>query len=87
MACGRYDAFWEYRLAPWDVAAGILVIREAGGVVTDLDGKPAEVKHSPIVAGNPVMHQWLLSELQRREPGTGNGETKTAGAGKGKGKA
>jgi myo-inositol-1(or 4)-monophosphatase len=67
VACGRYEAFWEYRLAPWDVAAGILIIREAGGVVTDLEGKPSEVKHGPIVAGNPDMHAWLLKELQRKD--------------------
>jgi myo-inositol-1(or 4)-monophosphatase len=65
VACGRFDAFWEYRLAPWDVAAGILIIREAGGVVTDLDGRPATVSQGPIVAGNPVMHGWLLDELRR----------------------
>lgn len=63
VACGRYDAFWEYRLAPWDVAAGILIIREAGGIVTDLDGKAATVTHGPIVAGNPTMHAWLLAQL------------------------
>ena len=63
VAGGRFEAFWEYRLAPWDVAAGILLIREAGGVVTGLDGKPAEVKHGPIVAGNPHMHAWLLEQL------------------------
>jgi myo-inositol-1(or 4)-monophosphatase len=67
VACGRFDAFWEYRLAPWDVAAGILMIREAGGVVTDLEGQPAPVAHGPIVAGNPAMHPWLLEQLQRRD--------------------
>jgi len=67
VACGRFDAFWEYRLAPWDVAAGILIIREAGGVVTDFDGKPAPVAHGPIVAGNPTMHAWLLKQLQHGE--------------------
>src|SRR6185436_1158469 len=51
VACGRFDAFWELRLAPWDVAAGLLIIREAGGVVTDLEGKPARVAHGPFVAG------------------------------------
>jgi myo-inositol-1(or 4)-monophosphatase len=65
VACGRFDAFWEYQLAPWDVAAGILIIREAGGVVTDLVGNPAEVVHGPFVAGNPVMHAWLLEQLGR----------------------
>ncbi len=66
VACGRFDAFWEYSLAPWDIAAGILMIREAGGVVTDLDGRPARVDHGAIVAGNPVMQAWLLQQLQRR---------------------
>jgi myo-inositol-1(or 4)-monophosphatase len=65
VACGRFDAFWEFRLAPWDVAAGILLVREAGGLVTDLEGRPAPVEHGPIVAGNPVMHAWLLGELGR----------------------
>ena len=64
VACGRYDAFWEYQLAPWDVAAGILIIHEAGGIVTDLDGNPPPLTHGPIVAGNPKMHVWLLEQLQ-----------------------
>ena len=72
VACGRYDAFWELRLAPWDVGAGILLIREAGGVVTDLQGNPAQVTSGPIVAGNPVMHAWLLEQL--RELGSANGD-------------
>jgi len=63
VACGRYEAFWELRLAPWDVAAGMLMIREAGGLVTDLEGKPAPVEHGPIVAGNPAIHGWLLAQL------------------------
>lgn len=71
VACGRYDAFWELRLAPWDVAAGILIIREAGGVVTDLEGQPAPVASGPIVAGNPVMQKWLLEELRELRTGTG----------------
>ena len=65
VACGRFDAFWEYRLAPWDVAAGILLVREAGGIVTDLQGKPAPVAHGPIVSGNPQMHAWLLEQLSQ----------------------
>jgi myo-inositol-1(or 4)-monophosphatase len=64
VACGRFDAFWELRLAPWDVAAGILLVREAGGVVTDLHGAPATIAHGAIVAGNPVMHAWLLEKLR-----------------------
>lgn len=77
VACGRFDAFWEFRLAPWDVAAGILLIREAGGVVTDFAGRPAPVAHGPIVAGNPVMHAWLVRQLGKRGTGTGSGEPGT----------
>lgn len=64
VACGRFEGFWEARLAPWDIAAGILLVREAGGVVTDFEGVPAEVRHTPIVAGNPEMHRWLLEQLR-----------------------
>jgi myo-inositol-1(or 4)-monophosphatase len=60
VAAGRYDAFWELVLAPWDIAAGILLIREAGGVVTDLAGRAVGAEHTGIVAGNPAMHEWLL---------------------------
>ncbi|HEY2377568.1 MAG TPA: inositol monophosphatase family protein [Gemmatimonadaceae bacterium] len=63
VACGRYEAFWELMLAPWDIAAGILLVREAGGVVTDLDGSPAKVAHTGIVAGNPEMQEWLMALL------------------------
>jgi len=63
VACGRFDAFWEMMLAPWDIAAGILLVREAGGVVTDPSGFPARVAHTGIVCGNPAMHRWLLDQL------------------------
>ena len=68
VACGRFDAFWELRLAPWDVAAGLLLVREAGGVVTDLRGEPARVAHGGLVAGNPVMHRWLFEQLNPNGP-------------------
>jgi myo-inositol-1(or 4)-monophosphatase len=63
VACGRFDAFWEMMLAPWDVAAGILLVREAGGVVTDLSGAQSRVAHSGLVCGNPTMHRWLYEHL------------------------
>jgi myo-inositol-1(or 4)-monophosphatase len=66
VAAGRLDAFWELTLAPWDVAAGIVLIREAGGVVTTLAGAAddAEIlRGGSIVAGNPVLHRWLLDTL------------------------
>ncbi|OYV72996.1 MAG: hypothetical protein B7Z72_03510 [Gemmatimonadetes bacterium 21-71-4] len=63
VACGRFDAFWELMLAPWDIAAGVLLVREAGGLATDLQGRPAPIGHGPLVAGNPAMHRWLLRQL------------------------
>jgi myo-inositol-1(or 4)-monophosphatase len=64
VASGQFDAFWELMLAPWDVAAGILLVREAGGIVTDLEGSPSMAAHAPIVAGTPEIHAWLLDTLR-----------------------
>ena len=63
VAAGRLDGFWELLLAPWDACAGILLIREAGGVVTDLAGRAIGVEHSAVVAGNPAVHAWLLKQM------------------------
>lgn len=65
VALGRFDGFWELMLAPWDVAAGCVIVREAGGLVTDLDGMPAVIRHGALVAGNPTLHAWLLDLLAR----------------------
>ncbi|MBA2626499.1 MAG: inositol monophosphatase [Gemmatimonadales bacterium] len=65
VAAGRFEAFWEHRLSAWDVAAGALIVREAGGVITDFSGRDVGVEHGPVVAGNPVMHRWLLDIVQR----------------------
>lgn len=64
VALGRFEGFWELMLAPWDVAAGILIVREAGGVVTDLDGSDEFLRHGAFVAGNPAIHHWLLEILR-----------------------
>ena len=74
VACGRFDAFWELTLAPWDVAAGLLMVREAGGIVTDLDGNPATVEAGAFVAGNPPMHAWLLQTVRRANMSKGKAE-------------
>jgi myo-inositol-1(or 4)-monophosphatase len=68
VARGRLDGFWELMLAPWDVAAGFLIIREAGGRVTDLDGRDAQPAHGPVVASNGVLHDWLLESLAAADP-------------------
>jgi myo-inositol-1(or 4)-monophosphatase len=74
VACGRFDAFWELALAPWDVAAGMLMVREAGGIVTDLKGNPAQPVAGPFVVGNPAMHAWLLQTVMRANLSTGQPE-------------
>ena len=64
VACGRFEAFWELTLAPWDIAAGMLIVREAGGVVTTVDGEEARVGHTPLCVGSPTMQRWLLDTIQ-----------------------
>jgi myo-inositol-1(or 4)-monophosphatase len=64
IAAGRTDGFWELKLAPWDVAAGTLLVREAGGRVSDLAGGPDVLGHGAVVAGNPAIHGWLLETLK-----------------------
>ena len=63
VAAGRFDGFWEQRLSAWDVAAGSLLIREAGGAVTDYAGRDIGIEHTPVVAGNPSIHRWLVDTL------------------------
>ncbi len=60
IAAGRYDGFWEYNLSPWDMAAGMILIREAGGFVTDMTGGHEIFGRGEIVAGNEIMHRHLL---------------------------
>jgi len=64
VAAGHFDAFWELGLAPWDIAAGVVLIREAGGRVTRLDGSEALLTHGAVVGGSPAMHEWLLGLLR-----------------------
>ncbi len=66
VACGRFDGFWELRLEAWDIAGGALIVREAGGVVTDLEGNPDVLRQTGIVAGNPALHPILLETIRRR---------------------
>jgi myo-inositol-1(or 4)-monophosphatase len=65
VAAGRFDGFWERGLQPWDLAAGILIIREAGGFATDLQGGDAVLETGAVVAGNESVHGQLLEALRR----------------------
>lgn len=64
VASGRFEGFWELELAPWDIAAGIVLVREAGGIVTDLEGRTVGAEHTAICAGSPWMHEWMLGVLK-----------------------
>ena len=63
VACGRFDGFWEEGLNPWDVAAGVLMIEEAGGRVTGYDGSPLSIYNPPICASNSLIHDEMLNVL------------------------
>jgi len=60
VACGRLDGYWEFGLNPWDMAAGILLVEEAGGKVTDMRGGPASLKSPHVMADNGRVHEELL---------------------------
>ncbi len=64
VACGRFDAYFEPRLAPWDMAAGGLLVEVAGGTVTDLDGRPWSLDGGGILAANADLHAPLLTVLR-----------------------
>jgi myo-inositol-1(or 4)-monophosphatase len=64
-AAGVYDGFFEFRLSPWDIGADTLMVREAGGIVTDLDGGGGSFASGNTVAGGPAVHRGLLEIVQR----------------------
>lgn len=63
VACGRFDGFWEEGLRPWDVAAGSLMIEEAGGRVSNYDGGPLDIYTPPILASNGLVHEQMMRVL------------------------
>ena len=68
VAAGRLDGFWERSLSPWDMAAGILMIREAGGFVTDADGGQAMFDTGTVVGGNEAIHGLVVKALRKPLP-------------------
>ncbi|KXB32690.1 inositol monophosphatase [Dechloromonas denitrificans] len=68
VACGRYDGFWEFGLSPWDMAAGSLLISEAGGLVSDLRGETNYLETGNIIGGTPKVFSPLLNLIQEKLP-------------------
>jgi len=68
IAAGRFDAYWERNLSPWDFAAGVLMVREAGGYVTDLEDRERTMEPGDIIAGNDTMHREVLGLLKSASP-------------------
>jgi myo-inositol-1(or 4)-monophosphatase len=64
VAAGRFDGYWERSLSPWDMAAGVALVREAGGFVSDVDGRDVSLAAGGIVAGNDTIHRELLRLLK-----------------------
>jgi myo-inositol-1(or 4)-monophosphatase len=64
VACGRLDGFWEFGLCPWDMAAGCLLISEAGGLVSDLSGGESYMKSGNLIAGTPKVFAQLLQVVE-----------------------
>ena len=63
VACGRFDGFWEEGLKPWDVAAGMLMVEEAGGRVSNYAGEPLSIYQPPILASNGLLHEEMMRVL------------------------
>ncbi len=68
VACGRTDGFWEFGLKPWDVAAGALLVEEAGGRVTNMDATPFDLTRGQIVASNGAIHRAMLETISENWP-------------------
>ncbi len=71
VACGRYDGFWEFNLNPWDTAAGVLLVQEAGGTVTRFDGSPFRLDSREVLASNGLLHPELITNFAEIFAGRG----------------
>jgi myo-inositol-1(or 4)-monophosphatase len=68
VACGRLDAYWETGVSEWDIAAGVLLVQEAGGVATDFAFNDKYLQSGNIIVGNPRMHQLMYHTLEPHIP-------------------
>jgi len=66
VACGRFDGYWEAKLNPWDIAAGNLIVREAGGIVTDFWDNKHDLHQESLIAAHPKIHYQIYKELQKK---------------------
>lgn len=64
VACGRFDGFWELKLSPWDVAAGVLIVEESGGRVSDFQGETASIYGKDLLASNGLIHEQMIQILK-----------------------
>jgi myo-inositol-1(or 4)-monophosphatase len=71
VASGRFDGFWEFNLNPWDTAAGVLIIAEAGGRVSDFSGRPFQLNSRETLASNGLIHESLIQEFEQIFAGRG----------------
>jgi myo-inositol-1(or 4)-monophosphatase len=65
VAAGRLDGYWEMSLNPWDMAAGVLLVEEAGGKYSDLEGRPSTIHNKKILVSNGKIHEQMVGVLQR----------------------
>ena len=68
LACGRFDGFWELKLKPWDTAAGLLILQEAGGVASRLDGETYDIHQPDLLASNGLIHGQMVEVLRKAKP-------------------
>lgn len=70
VACGRFEAFWEVTLSPWDMAAGVLIVEEAGGRFSDFTGAPTSIYKKQVLASNALVHDKMVEVLRPGAKGT-----------------
>jgi myo-inositol-1(or 4)-monophosphatase len=75
LAAGRFDGYWNFGLSPQDIAAGILMVREAGGFISDFTGRDTMLRDGDVVAANAQLHEGLLRHIRSADPGPSASES------------